>query len=368
LIESNSVQVNPETRSIATRASAKDQSSRSTFVERVVFFALRNSLGFSCIADDSNFGRLFHFLAISTAGGRSELNVRLERRVGGNFDIAVNGGNRRRRSLGNGPSDRDSSRESEGVENSGKAHGDDSGEVVRGTSRRRWRERDYRKLTDKMINNGFALETPMGIMIYVVSVGYWCPLFASITLKCVAEVIGAENATVNFDKAAQGVLPFITAYSRKIQGIPRSVCFGIHRLAFNVSDTGITFTQSPPITPTAFEGYPHFSTLCYMPVKTRTVPAIWSSEAGHPFQEYLARFFDDPDEFMPYMWSIGNALVDPASPSKFVVIYGRGGNGKSTVINSTMEAFGSSMAPISSRMRDWDSSFSTPLILRSIDR
>ena len=38
------------------------------------------------------------------------------------------------------------------------------------------------------------------------------------------------------------------------------------------------------------------------------------------------------------MWCMGNAITDPIDMSKFVILYGGGGNGKSTVIKCVESA------------------------------
>jgi len=75
--------------------------------------------------------------------------------------------------------------------------------------------------------------------------------------------------------------------------------------------------------------------LCLMPLKSTVIPTQWSLQAVHGEYEFIKLLFISDMELLALMWCVGNAITDT---SKFVILYGGSGNGKSTVIKCVESA------------------------------
>jgi len=78
--------------------------------------------------------------------------------------------------------------------------------------------------------------------------------------------------------------------------------------------------------------------LCLMPLKSTVIPTQWSLQAVHGVYEFIKPLFISDVELLALMWCMGNAITDPIDTSKFVILYGGSGNGKSTVIKCVESA------------------------------
>jgi len=72
-----------------------------------------------------------------------------------------------------------------------------------------------------------------------------------------------------------------------------------------------------------------------MLLKSTVNPTRWSLQAVHGVYEFIKPLFTSD---MELMWCVGNAITDPIDASKFVILYGGSGNGKSTVIKCVESA------------------------------
>ena len=72
-----------------------------------------------------------------------------------------------------------------------------------------------------------------------------------------------------------------------------------------------------------------------MPLKSTVIPTQWSL---HGVYEFIKSLFISDVELLALMWCMENAITDPIDTSKFVILYGGSGNGKSTVIKCVESA------------------------------
>jgi len=61
-------------------------------------------------------------------------------------------------------------------------------------------------------------------------------------------------------------------------------------------------------------------------------------QAVHGMYEFIKPLFASDVELLALMWCVGNAITDPIDTFKFVILYGSGRNGKSTVIKCVESA------------------------------
>lgn len=118
--------------------------------------------------------------------------------------------------------------------------------------------------------------------------------------------------------------------------IPPSVCVGRSRKAINVRGGVIEFSKASGVVSLPQESNEDMSTLCIMPVKTRITVNRWEHDPHCSVDHYLRPLFPNEREYMTLKWVVGNSLLDPPSSSHFLILYGPGGTGKSTVLSSIL--------------------------------
>jgi energy-coupling factor transporter ATP-binding protein EcfA2 len=60
----------------------------------------------------------------------------------------------------------------------------------------------------------------------------------------------------------------------------------------------------------------------------------------------MSVLFTDHREYETFLWVVGNAIQDPQSSAAFVLLYGRGGNGKSTLLTMINQVLTGSCGPV----------------------
>ena len=65
-----------------------------------------------------------------------------------------------------------------------------------------------------------------------------------------------------------------------------------------------------------------------MPCMVYSYPVLWQPKGDERLLKYITPLFSNPISLDTIRWAIGNALVDPSSVSKFILLYGPGGTGK----------------------------------------
>nr|CDI56317.1 uncharacterized protein BN887_03640 [Melanopsichium pennsylvanicum 4] len=84
-------------------------------------------------------------------------------------------------------------------------------------------------------------------------------------------------------------------------------------------------------------GAARVSSFCTLPIETTSIPRSTPLIRGHGVAERILSNVLSPEDLHLVMWVIGNSLVDPASKPKLVLLYGPGGNGKTTTIRAISE-------------------------------
>jgi len=145
-----------------------------------------------------------------------------------------------------------------------------------------------------------------------------------------------ESATVNYDKAFR---PFISYLERRAvenlaKKIPTSICIGTTRLRVTLTSGGLRSTECEPILIDlpSYGQHKQIAALCAMSLSIPRWPRQWNRTDDMPMYRFISPLFSDPKELTTIEWVIGNALLDPSTYSKAVILYGGGGTGKSTLL------------------------------------
>lgn len=120
--------------------------------------------------------------------------------------------------------------------------------------------------------------------------------------------------------------------SVNVSNVPVSICVGNWRYEVEVMDDALLFKVAYVMDHKA--GTIIANGFCRIPVINDNAPVSWIPECGCTVSQYLAPLFEHPSDSECLMWIIGNALVDPQTASYFVMSYGSGGNGKSTLMRA----------------------------------
>lgn len=191
-------------------------------------------------------------------------------------------------------------------------------------------------LRTKIVEKKLLCASNGNIYIFLPTLNTWSILCSDESTIFLNSIMEMESATVNYDKAFR---PFVSYLERRAvenlsQKIPTSVCIGTSRLRVNLTADGLSLGECESV----LTGLPshgsrsQISALCYMPIAVARWPRHWVKTDDMPMYTFIAPLFPDPRELLTIEWVIGNALLDPSTQSKAVILYGEGGTGKSTLL------------------------------------
>jgi hypothetical protein len=191
-------------------------------------------------------------------------------------------------------------------------------------------------LRNKLVAPGLLCVSDGNIYVFLTTLNVWSIICAKQSIVFINNLIGIESATVRYGEAFEPYASFLEreASDRIAQDIPQSVCIGTERLKVAVVQGGLRLTRCESLLSWLPPNKVILSTLCYMPLSIRGWPSEWKRTVEYPMYRYLAPLFTDPVELKTLEWCIGHSMIDPHSFSKAVILYGRGGTGKTTTINA----------------------------------
>lgn len=197
--------------------------------------------------------------------------------------------------------------------------------------------RGYENLQRKLIQKGLTAYSKGNIYVYQVASNSWSTLASEEVQIQINSITGAENASVSYAGAATPFARFIRKCSRRTTAIPVSICIGTRRLKVAQTEGGLILVESEPIAHVAEGLDARIASFCVMPCDFDMYPTMWKNVPGKLFR-YLQVLFNNPVDLMTIMWLVGNGLIDPGMLSKFLLLHGTGGTGKSTVIRAIERA------------------------------
>jgi hypothetical protein len=191
-------------------------------------------------------------------------------------------------------------------------------------------------LRNKLVTPGLLCTSDGNIYVFMTTLNIWSVICAKQCVVFINNIMGIESATVNYGDAFEPYASFLEreASDRIAKDVPQSICIGTERLQVTVIPGGLELARCGNLLPFLPEEKSLLSTLCYMPLSIRGWPKRWQKTSNYPMYRYLSPLFVDPVEMKTLEWAIGHALVDPHNYSKAVILYGEGGRGKSTTVNT----------------------------------
>jgi hypothetical protein len=192
-------------------------------------------------------------------------------------------------------------------------------------------------LKTKLVEKKLICMSGGNIFIFLTSINCWSIMCSDQAISHCNSLMEADSATVNFNKAFGPFVEFMErhAVDNVATSIPQSICIGTTRLRVVCRPTGLSLKPCESLLPTfPDKGFDIPSRLCYGSIASRRWPPEWERTEGYPMYRFLKPLFVDPIDMSSIEWCIGNALVDPHSSSKAVILYGQGGRGKGTFLGA----------------------------------
>lgn len=194
----------------------------------------------------------------------------------------------------------------------------------------------YNTLRTKIIEKKLICASNGNIYIFLPMQNIWSILCSDESTIFLNSIMEMDSATVNYDRAFRPFVSYLEkrAVDNLAGNIPTSICIGTTRLRAARKGNGLSLTESEPILThlPSHGSSQQISALCIMSLSIPRWPREWSRTDDMPMYRFISPLFPDPRELKTIEWVIGNALLDPTTYSKAVILYGEGGTGKSTLL------------------------------------
>lgn len=192
-------------------------------------------------------------------------------------------------------------------------------------------------LKTKLVEKKLICMSGGNVFIFLTSINCWSIMCSDQAISHCNSLMEADSATVNFNKAFGPFVEFMErhAVDNVASSIPQSICIGTTRLRVVCRPNGLSLKPCESLLPVfPDKGFDIPARLCYGSIASRRWPPEWEKTESYPMYRFLKPLFVDPIDMSSIEWCIGNALVDPHSSSKAVVLYGQGGRGKGTFLGA----------------------------------
>ena len=206
----------------------------------------------------------------------------------------------------------------------------------------------YKAIRENLINDGLVQHYKGNTYIYITSMNKWSVLISAETQRQLCDMTGGESASVSYLAASLPFIGFVEKHARRVSSIPPSICIGTRRLRILQKDDKLELTECNEIASVKESLDGRVSGLCDMPCSFTQIPQSWSPGGTERLLKYIRVLFLDQVEFNTILWVIGSIAVDPSSISKFLLLYGPGGTGKSTIIRMIEDIFNGCCGTINS--------------------
>lgn len=195
-----------------------------------------------------------------------------------------------------------------------------------------------------IVSNGFCADLAGQQMFYLDVGNYWISLVSKTAALRVSQIVGNENASVNYIGSYEPYYPKLAKAcgSNSATAVPVSTCIGTERLAIELyEDTKeLRFSTVQPF-PTLKKKpkVPAFIYgLCYQPCDHTDIPERFVMPGISRILDFIRPLFPDVRSMVTYMWLVGNAARDPVAKPRCMLLCGPGGSGKSTALRMATAA------------------------------
>lgn len=199
----------------------------------------------------------------------------------------------------------------------------------------------YKTLRQKLLDDGLICTSGGNVYVFLTTVNYWSVLCSHQSMVFINSIMGIDNATVQYGNATTPYVPYIEkeCAANIAAEIPQSICIGSERLRVSLTSSGLSLEICEDIVSTSPSKAGIVRALCYMPLHINFWPKTWVRTPKFNMYKFLSPLFSLEVEFKTLEWCLGNAMIDPHSFSKTVILYGPGGHGKGTIMGAVESSF-----------------------------
>lgn len=199
------------------------------------------------------------------------------------------------------------------------------------------RPKSYRAIDRILVHPGLVIQSKGNVYIFLGASNSWAVLAAPEAQKQICDITGSDNVSVSYLGAATPYIPYLNKVASRVSALPVSICIGTRRLSITVDNESMTFTECSNIVSVTDNLDSRVSGFCVMPCNYEYYPTKWLLDDRCRLLRYLSALFADIVELHTIMWIVGLAVVDPSPFSKFLLLYGPGGTGKSEIVNAILD-------------------------------
>lgn len=194
----------------------------------------------------------------------------------------------------------------------------------------------FKYIDEKLLDYKLVAYSGGNTYIYLFASNCWEPFISPEAQIQICGIIGVDNVSVNYYTASMPYFNYLEKHATRSSSIPTSVCIGTWRMAVSLNEETqeLRLTKVNNILPQV-EGIDNrVGSFCVMPCSYTELPLYWTPGGHARLRRFLSVLFPDPKRFATILWIIANAVLDPGTSSKLLLLYGRGGSGKSTIIRA----------------------------------
>lgn len=161
----------------------------------------------------------------------------------------------------------------------------------------------------------------------------YLPGLSSKAVKAMNVLLDMGNASVNYMAAFAPYVTALVSHARNkvVSMPPMSVPVTGAVCQVMVKDGGVQYVKRDGFPAVSYATIPRLSGIKFNTIDTRLSSGIHKS---------LSRPFPSLVDYKAFLWIVGNCMMDPPAPQKFVLLYGTGSNGKSTLLGAITSCLG----------------------------
>jgi hypothetical protein len=192
----------------------------------------------------------------------------------------------------------------------------------------------FKNLDRALVDKGLVIYYDGNTYIFLTGSNVWATFVSAEAQTEICAIVGSDNVSVNYLPASEPFIDYLESHANRIAAIPTSICVGTRRKTISLEENRMHFRDCDPIA-AIMEGAgidDRVSLFCNMPCKFPSLPKLWENDGPGRLERYMLPLFSDQRELLTLKWLLGGIPLDPAMPSKFLILYGNGGTGKSTIL------------------------------------
>ena len=196
--------------------------------------------------------------------------------------------------------------------------------------------RGFKNIRLSLLDHGLVAYCHGNTYVYLSASNSWSVFVSPEAQVQLCSIVGSDNASVNYLAACMPYIGFLEKHALRTSSIPTSICIGTWRMSIFLKEeeNKLIFQKTKNVASVNETLDSRVNSFCIMPCSFDELPLSWCPGGSQRLLRYLTVLFPNTKDLDTIRWVIGNAVVDPGTASKFLLLYGPGGTGKSTIIRA----------------------------------